>query len=125
MNAKKQILSLCIAMVSASASSGTMAEYEALEKSAKAGNYQAQRNIAYWLSGGYSGAPPLNPVLACAWRIVILESGSTSVDFSDVSNKQLYCDRRLDADAVKAAQAQARTLQKAIPKGKRKASGPQ
>jgi len=124
-NAKKLIFCLCTAMVSATAASGSLAEYEALEKSAKAGDYQAQRNVAYWLSGGYSGAPPLNPVLACAWRLVILESGSTSVDSSDVSNKKLYCDRRLDADGVKAAQAQARTLQKSIPKGKRKAPAPQ
>jgi hypothetical protein len=106
-------------VLSVAAHCGTFAEYEALEKAAKTGDYQAQRNVAYWLSGGYDGSPPLNPVLACAWRIVILESGSTSVDPGDVSNKKLYCDKRLDADGLKAAQAQARTLQKSVPRAKR------
>lgn len=105
-------------VLSAAAHGGTLAEYEVLEKSAKAGDYQAQRNVAYWLSGGNGGSPPLNPILACAWRIVILESGSTSVDAGDVSNKKLYCDKRLDADGLKAAQAQARTLQKSVPRAK-------
>lgn len=119
MNAKKLVFGFCMATLSAATGAGSLAEYEALEKSAKTGDYQAQRNVAYWLSGGYAGAPPLNPVLACAWRIVILESGSTSVDSTDVSNKKLYCDRKLDADGVKAAQAQARTLQKAMSRAKR------
>jgi hypothetical protein len=87
-----------------------MNEYEALEKKAMAGNYQAQRNIAYWLTGGNYGAPPLNPILGCAWRLVILNSGSPSVDSTDVSNKQLYCDKRLDADSRIAAEAQAERL---------------
>lgn len=102
----------CIAIASAAAG---LKEYEDLEKAARRGDYQAQRNLAYWLSGGYGGAPPLNPVLACAWRIVIVESGSSRVDVSDVSNKQFYCgEKKLDADGLKAAQAQARRLQKSI-----------
>lgn len=94
-------------------------DYEALERAAKAGDYQAQRNVAYWLSGGNGGALPINPILACAWRIVILESGSQSVDSSDVSNKQFYCNKKLDADGVRAAEAQAKNLLKAIPRRKR------
>ncbi len=103
---------LCASALAAACAAGaaTMAEYEALEKAAKAGDYQAQRNVAYWLSGGYNGALPQNPVLACAWRIVILESGSTKVDATDVSNKKVYCDKRLDADGINAARAQAKTL---------------
>lgn len=115
---KKTLAVLCFGLATA-AGSATLDEYQALEKAAKAGDYQAQRNVAYWLSGGYGGAPPLNPVLACAWRIVILESRSTSVDSSDVSNKKVYCDRKLDADGLKAAQAQARTLKRGIPAAKR------
>ncbi len=49
-------------VLSAAAHGGTLAEYEVLEKSAKAGDYQAQRNVAYWLSGGNGGSPPLNPI---------------------------------------------------------------
>lgn len=83
-------------------------EYEKLEKGAMAGDYQSQRNLAYWLSGGYN-APPQNPILACAWRLVILESGSPKVDAGDIGNKELYCDKRLgiDTDERKAAEAQA------------------
>ncbi len=115
----KRALWISMLALAGAARAATLDEYQALEKAAKAGDYQGQRNVAYWLSGGYGGAPPLNPVLACAWRLVILESGSTSVDSSDVSNKRLYCDRKLDADGLKAAQAQARTLQRGIPAAKR------
>lgn len=114
-----KVLAVLVFGFSAMAGAATLQEYEALEKAAKAGDYQAQRNVAYWLSGGYDGAAPLNPILACAWRLVILESGSPSVDSSDVSNKRLYCDRKLDADGLKAAQAQARTLKRGIPAAKR------
>jgi hypothetical protein len=93
-----------------------MDEYEALERKAMAGDYQAQRNVAYWLTGGNNGVPPLNPVLGCAWRLVILRSGSASVDASDISNKQLYCDKRLDADSRKAAEVQAEKLLQQIKK---------
>jgi len=81
--------------------------YENLEKSAMAGDYQAQRNLAYTLTTDI----PYNPILGCAWRIVILESGSPQVDQSDTANKQADCDRKLDADGLKAAQAQAKALQ--------------
>ena len=116
---KRPMLSTVLALATGLAGGATLAEFEALEKAAKAGDYQAQRNLAYWLSGGYGGAPPLNPVLACAWRLVILESGSPQVDTSDVSNKQLYCDKRLDADSRKAAQAQAQTLRRSLSASKR------
>lgn len=91
-----------------------MQEFEALEKKALNGDYQAQRNVAYWLTGGNNGVPPLNPILGCAWRIVILKSGSTQVDSSDIGNKQLYCDKRLDSDSRAAAEAQATKLLKRI-----------
>lgn len=96
------------------ASASSLQEYEALEKKAMAGDYQAQRNIAYWLTGGNYGLPPLNPILGCAWRLVILKSGSSNVDSSDIGNKQLYCDKRLDFDSRKTAEAQAAKLLKQI-----------
>jgi hypothetical protein len=112
----KRLLLVSLLLVSGFSAAATMDEYEALEKKAMAGDYQAQRNVAYWLTGGNNGAPPLNPVLGCAWRLVILKSGSPSVDSSDISNKQLYCDKRLDADSRKAAEAQAEKLFKQIKK---------
>lgn len=110
----KRLASIALLLASTVCSASSMQEYEALKKKAMAGDYQAQRNIAYWLTGGNNGAPPLNPVLGCAWRLVILKSGSSSVDASDISNKQLYCDKRLDTDSRKAAEAQAGKLLKQI-----------
>lgn len=91
-----------------------MARFEKIERAAMGGDYQAQRNLAYWLSGGNAGALPLDPVLACAWRYVILASGSRQVDDSDVSNKVLYCDKKLDAASRHAAKSQAEKLLKQI-----------
>ena len=83
----------------------SMADYEAMEKAALSGDYQAQRNLAYTLSTSI----PFNPILGCAWRIVIVESGSSQVDQSDTGNKAFYCDK-LSADELLAAQAQAEKL---------------
>ncbi len=110
----KLLISTAILLAASIVSASSLQEYEALEKKAMAGDYQAQRNIAYWLTGGNNGAPPLNPILGCAWRLVILKSGSTSVDSGDISNKQLYCDKRLDLESRKAAEAQAGKLLKQI-----------
>lgn len=84
----------------------SMADYEALEKAALSGDYQAQRNVAYTLSTSI----PHNVILGCAWRIVIIESGSTQVDQSDTGNKTFYCGK-LSKDEFAAAEAQAKTLQ--------------
>ncbi|CAN7782198.1 hypothetical protein LJR175_008199 [Variovorax sp. LjRoot175] len=106
------------AVVVASGADASPSEYQKLERGAMAGNYQDQRNLAYWLTGGYGGAAPQNAILACAWRQVILASGDRQVDQGDVSNKQLYCDRRLDSDSQKAAKAQAEKLMAQIKKRK-------
>lgn len=50
------------------------------------GNYQAQRNFAYSLSEERD-----NHIGACAWRLVILKSGSPKVDTTDVSNVEIHC----------------------------------
>lgn len=50
------------------------------------GNYQAQRNFAYSLSQELG-----NQIGACAWRLVILKSGSPKVDTTDVSNVEIHC----------------------------------
>lgn len=81
----------------------------ALEKQALAGDYQAQRNLAYYLSTGAEGHTQ-NPVAGCAWRIVILKSGRA--DASDEGNKTFDCDRKLDAQQLREAEAQAASLLK-------------
>ncbi|RYG58169.1 MAG: hypothetical protein EON56_00475 [Alphaproteobacteria bacterium] len=101
------------------AASARADDFDALERKALAGAYQAQRNVAYWLTGGNAGAPPNNPVLECAWRLAILKSVNKQVDAGDVSNKQLYCEKRLHADAQRSARAQADTLIVQIAKGKK------
>lgn len=79
---------------------------EALEKKALAGDYQAQRNLAYSL--GHE--QPTNAMQACAWRIVILGSGSAEVDDSDLANKRLDCNRKLAEDALYAAGMRAEAI---------------
>lgn len=87
--------------------------FKPVEVLALQGNYQAQRNIAY----GYAATPyrgqDQNPLLACAWYLVILHSGSPKVDAGDVGNVRVYCGR-LDADSRAAGTAQARTLYRSI-----------
>ncbi|MFZ2171215.1 MAG: hypothetical protein WAW61_16455 [Methylococcaceae bacterium] len=108
-----------IAATTPAAEGTTMADYEKLEAEALRGDYQAQRNVSYWLSGGL-GVPPINPILGCAWRIAILNSGSLSVDQSDSSNKAFYCNKRLTSEELLAAEAQAETLIETIEKSKPK-----
>lgn len=84
--------------------------YSELEKAALAGDYQAQRNLAYTLTTGV----PHNPILGCAWRIVIVESGSDQVDQSDTGNKEFDCDKKLSVDEINAAKIQAKKIQEQI-----------
>ncbi|MCX8506633.1 MAG: hypothetical protein ORN98_08480 [Alphaproteobacteria bacterium] len=87
-----------------------------LKPKAMKGDYQAQRNLAY----AYSTNDDLtqrNVMLACAWRMVILRSGSERIDASDVVNKDFYCGK-LDEYSIKAANIQADNLVKKIYKNR-------
>jgi hypothetical protein len=86
-----------------------------LEKQALAGDYQAQRNLAYYLSTGAEGHPQ-NVVAGCAWRIVLLKSGHAQADASDESNKTFDCDRKLNPQQLREAEVQAAALLKKIKK---------
>ncbi|WP_434026584.1 hypothetical protein [[Pseudomonas] boreopolis] len=88
----------------------SMSDYEKIEQAALSGDYQAQRNLAYTLTTSI----PHDPILGCAWRIVIVESGSEQVDQSDTGNKASDCDQKLNADELTAAKAQAKKLQAQI-----------
>lgn len=90
-------------------------ETDSLEKQALSGDYQAQRNLAYYLSTGADGHSK-NPVMACAWRIVILKSGGAKVDDSDRSNKKFDCDQKLNSQQLIEAEAQAAALLKKMKK---------
>lgn len=73
------------------------------------GDYQAQRNLAYGYSSWPMKGQEKNPMLGCAWRLVIVDSGSEKVNETDVTNAKVYCDS-LDATSRRAAEAQARQL---------------
>lgn len=76
------------------------------------GGYQGQRNVAFCLSTG-CGWTELrkNPVLGCAWRIVIVNSGHLAADSTDAGNLKLYCGPEfLDDTSRVMADAQARTI---------------
>ncbi|WP_152554646.1 hypothetical protein [Bordetella bronchiseptica] len=72
------------------------ASYGEIEAAALAGDYQAQRNLAF----GYTDLPyagqKKDPVQACAWRMVIMVSGMA--DSGDAANFQLYCGRLEPSD---------------------------
>lgn len=86
-----------------------------VEKKAMAGDYQAQRNIAY----GYASYPypgqVKNPVMACAWYLVVLHSGSPKAGDGDVGNVSVYCGNgKLDGNSQELAKVKARALYKSI-----------
>lgn len=61
-----------------------------------AGDYQAQRNLAYSYQNGWGSssdgdyiAP--NPVQACAWRKVILLTNAKKSDSTDYANESIDC----------------------------------
>lgn len=70
------------------------------------GNYQAQRNIAYGFAAQPYQGQQKNPVLACAWYLVVLNSGSSHLDLSDSGNVETYCGK-LDADLLDTAKMHA------------------
>jgi hypothetical protein len=61
------------------------------------GENNAQRRVAFCLSTGCGGALIANPILGCAWRIVILASGSAGPDQNTmpISNANAAVCRRL------------------------------
>lgn len=65
-----------------------------------AGDYGAQRNIAFGFSAGNHVSR--NPVQGCAWRIIILAADTASVDQSDTGNYALECGRLPLAQLAKA-----------------------
>lgn len=70
-----------------------------LEDAAMQGDYQAQRNLAFSYSRPFESRGEIeNPILACAWRLIILHSGSPKVDLTDQSNMEVYCGKLSSED---------------------------
>lgn len=82
-------------------------------KRAWKGDYQGQRNVSFCLSTGCDGLVAPNKSLGCAWRIVIIASGSPKVDASDAANFDAFC-KRLPSTEASVARAQAGALFRAI-----------
>ncbi|EGF93091.1 hypothetical protein ABI_15310 [Asticcacaulis biprosthecium C19] len=77
-----------------------------------AGDYQSQRNVAYMQSERMAGVP-YNPVQGCAWRMVILASGHTQSDSTDIANYNFEC-RALTPVELVTAKASAGQIFKTI-----------
>jgi hypothetical protein len=78
---------------------------------ARAGDYGGQRNLAFMLSGATqppdASAVVPNPQEACAWRLVILQSGHRQVTLVDAQNAVTDCAR----PGVNPVRAQARAAE--------------
>lgn len=77
------------------------------------GDYGAQRNVAFCLQDGCDGALLPNPLLSCAWRMVITTSGHSEYGYGDDANLRLACGRLSESLRVAAA-AQARRILEVI-----------
>lgn len=81
---------------------------------ALAGHYPSQRNVAFCLANGCYGAVGVDPVMACAWRTVILASGAPEIEQSDRDNYVADCRKALSAGDLAMAKAMAWRLYIAV-----------
>lgn len=106
----KTIVSLLVLMV-ASAVAAANPEKESNGK-ALAGDYQAQRNLAYgYATGGWGQKKDQH--LACAWYLLVLRSDSQKLNVGDVGNVVTYCNN-LDLERRLAAERKANALYQEI-----------
>jgi hypothetical protein len=79
-----------------------------IQQRALSGNLDAQRELAECLDKGCQGNPP-DRALACAWRIVIMASGSVGLTAADAQARRLACEA-LSPSEQSVALAQAKSL---------------
>lgn len=91
----------------------SQADHIVSTKYAYRGLYNAQRNLAFCLSDGCNGAVIPDQSRSCAWRIVILASGHSDADATDIANLK-YCLDRSSAIERTAAQTLAAKLFKTV-----------
>ena len=84
-------------------------------------DYQGQRNVSFCLADGCDGAVQVNKPLGCAWRLVILASGSPKVDSTDTGFFDSRCRKFSEAETLQMkSQADAlyrQIYKKPLPKG--------
>ncbi len=85
-----------------------------IEKLARKGSYQAQRNLAF----GHATDPEVagaDPAEGCAWYLVLYNSSSPKVNSADLSNIDVYCSAKmLNIKQQRAAEIKAELLLKSI-----------
>jgi hypothetical protein len=81
---------------------------------ALAGHYPSQRNVAFCLADGCYGAVRPDPIMSCAWRIVIMASGARELEKSDRDNYLMACAASLSSADLAAAKKSAWDLFYAI-----------
>ena len=94
-------------------SSQDVAEENDEMKKALAGDYQAQRNIAYYYSTGVDGHTQ-DVITGCAWRLVILKSKPSQIDSTDTNNKTVYCDQQLNSQQRRQSEIKSETILRMI-----------
>lgn len=110
---KMKKLILACGLLTCAALSHASASQDGLTKKAMKGDYQAQRNLA-WSYVNPGPEEKADPVLGCAWYLVILQSGSPKVHDGDRGNAKVYCDGKLDRDSQTAAMVKSRKLVRQI-----------
>lgn len=116
-------LKLCLAADGKAACEKARAAFANAYRRALRGDYQARRNVAYMLKRGHADVVLPSPVSACAWRLLIVASGSPSVDAGDTGNVRVDCGSLSEADSA-AARVEARALAARIAAGSsRRATG--
>lgn len=90
-----------------------LAKVEDANRRAWKGDYTGQREVAQCLTTGCLGFVVVDPTLACAWRMVILASGSAKTDRTDLDLLRAVCSG-LAADDLILAHTKAAAVFKAI-----------
>ncbi|ABE64051.1 conserved hypothetical protein [Nitrobacter hamburgensis X14] len=90
----------------------SLAQFKKWFPRAMRGDYQGQRNVAFCLSTGCDGAVTMRPLAGCAWRLLIVATGSKDVDQSDTLNMKRDCGKLDDIDRQAAAAQSARLIAK-------------
>jgi hypothetical protein len=95
-------LKLCIQAAEKAACEAAAGDFRRAYGKAIQGDYQGQRNVAYMLGRGYADTVLKDRVTSCAWRLVVVASGSPKVDDTDLGNVRVDCGRLDAADRAKA-----------------------
>lgn len=107
------IVQLCIVTSDETACEATKQSFREWWPAANAGDYGAQRNVAFCFSTGCDGAIGVDVERGCAWRMVIAASDSPEVGSGDMANLENDCGR-LGRKGQANASAQAKRLYRQI-----------